>query len=550
MKKVYLFFALWSFVSFSYSQNFHWGKAEGHWAYDYGYGISSDNTGNIYVAGKYEENNATFSGVQVNCAGNHDAFIAKYTPNGTIDWIRTAGGSLGDYAESLDCDGTGNLYVSGEIEGYGNIISFSTSTATLQSIGDNDAFFCKYDLNGNLQWARSEGWLYSEKALAITHDNSGNIFIAGYFTDTTKFNGAIQSGWGGRDIYVAKYDANGNFLWFRKAGSSGRDEAKSVKCDASGNVYICGMYSNGANFSGQTMTCTPGYFDSYVAKYAPDGTLQWVQKSGGDYDDVAWSIVLDSQGKIYITGEFNAYAQFGSIGFPTTGMANVFIASYDQSGNVLWAKGAGGSLIDRARGIGTDGTNLFITGQFGSTASFDSQSITASDSSDIFVASFNNSGTFLWAVSVGGVADTYEPLGYESGNAVCAEASGNVYATGGLLDGGNFGAFSASGWDRTDAFVTKISSTPAGLNEIVSDDMVSVYPNPANGNFVLKMQQKFSSSCEVSVYNCIGESIDNKIYKSSEGISVNIPDKRDGIYFVEIKNEDGNVIRKKLILQH
>ncbi|MCE3260109.1 MAG: hypothetical protein K0S12_1750 [Bacteroidetes bacterium] len=488
MKKLYLFFAVLNlFALTNYSQNFQWGKAEGLWAYDYGYGIVTDNSGNVYVAGKYEENNANFSGVQIPCAGNHDAFIVKYLPNGTVDWIRSAGGDLGDYAESISTDGT-HLYVSGEIEGYNKVISFSNSTQTLMCIGDNDAFFCKYDMSGNLIWAKREGWLKSDKALAITHDNSGNVYISGYYTDTTKFNNTLISGYGGRDIYIAKYDANGTFQWFKNAGSTGRDEVKSIKCDAAGNVYVCGMFSNGCNFSGQTMTCTAGYYDAFVAKYAGDGTLQWVKKAGGDYDDVAWGLTLDSQGKIFITGEFNAYATFGTVAFPTTGEANVFVACYDASGNVVWAKGVGGSAVDRARGIGTDGTNIFITGQFGATASFDSHNVTSVDTSDIFIAACDNSGNFMWAASVGGTVDAHEPLGYESGNAVCADASGNVYATGGLLDGGTFGPFSVNGYDRTDAFVAKLSSTPAGINEVTANGNVSVYPNPSNGVFVLTMK--------------------------------------------------------------
>ena len=75
MKKVYLLILL-NLLFFSVSaQNFDWAKREGLWAYDYGYGIVNDNAGNVYVAGKYEEN-ANFSGTVLSNAGNHDIYLA------------------------------------------------------------------------------------------------------------------------------------------------------------------------------------------------------------------------------------------------------------------------------------------------------------------------------------------------------------------------------------------------------------------------------------------------------------------------------------------
>lgn len=548
MKKLYFFTLLNLFVAYTNAQYFQWAKREGKDAYDYGYGVSLDNSGNVYVAGKYEQMGAIFSGQTVTCAGNHDIYLVKYDPSGAMQWIRTGGGTLGDYAHANYCDGS-NVYIAGEIEGYNNPVSFSNSSATLMAVGDNDVFLAKYDLNGNLAWAKSEGWLRNEKALGVTSDNSGNIYICGYYTDTTKFNGAQINGFGFEDIFLAKYDANGNFQWVKNAGSPGRDEAKSVRCDAAGNIYICGMIKNGANFSGTTLTCTPNYFDAFVAKYDPSGNLVWVKSGGSAYDDVAWSLTLDSQGKIYVTGEFNAYATFGPNSLATTGNADVFVLCYDANGAEQWFTKAGGPLIDRARGIGTDGTNLFITGQFGSTAAFGGQSVTAADSSDIFVAAFNNSGTYLWAAAVGGTVDAYENLGYESGIAVTAEPSGNVYATGALLDGGIFGGTTLSPYARTDMFITKLNATPAGIKDNSYSSQFDIYPNPANGIFDVRLNST-STLVDVKIYNSTGALILNKSFKNASVVSVDIADQPAGIYFVEIKGTDAVIGKKKIIVQH
>ncbi len=478
MKKIYLCIVLNLFLIHLKAQNFQWAKREGSWAYDYGYGIVNDNSGNVYVAGKYEMN-ANFSDtILPNESSNHDIYVARYSSSGTLNWIRTGGGTLGDYAHGVACDNT-YLYVAGEIEGYGNLITFPGSSITLNSVGDNDIFLSKYDLNGNLLWAKSAGGNADDKALTVTYDNFGNMYIAGLFNDTATFGGTTTIyGAGGNDVFIAKYDPNGDLQWVHQAGGPGRDEAKSIKCDASGNIYICGMYADGAVFGNQTLS-TPNtnsghYSNTFLAKYSPSGTLSWVKTAGGDYDDVGWSITIDNSDKIYMTGEYNAYALFDSYHLTTSGNADIFVACYDGTGSVQWVRGAGGPLIDRARGIGCAGSSIYITGQFGSTATFGNQTVTAADSSDIFIAVIDNNGNYLWATSVGGAPDNFEPLGYESGNAICAEVGGNVYATGSLLDGGTFGGASVSNYDRTDVFITKLTQGPD-----VTPPLVSVF-NPAD----------------------------------------------------------------------
>src|SRR6187402_241044 len=97
MKKLYIIMlASLGFINFN-AQTFNWAKREGAGAYDYGNGIDRDASGNIYIAGKYEFN-SRFSGVTLPNQGNHDIYVAKYSPSGSLTWIRTAGGNSGDYA--------------------------------------------------------------------------------------------------------------------------------------------------------------------------------------------------------------------------------------------------------------------------------------------------------------------------------------------------------------------------------------------------------------------------------------------------------------------
>ena len=460
MKKIKLVVLASLLITNLHSQNYKWVKREGLWAFDLGYGIANDNNGNVYVGGKYELK-ANFSDTILPCQGNHDIFVARYTPSGKLTWIRTAGGYSGDYARSIACDGTNYLYVGGEIEGKGAVIKFVGSPITLPTVGNNDAFLAKYDLNGNLLWAKSAGGPDSDETQGITYDAAGNVYVCGFFNNSITFETTTLTGSGGYDIFIAKYDANGVFKWAKKIGRTGKDEAKSIKCDASGYVYVCGCFSGRVAFGSGTQTISSkGRTDAFLAKYDPNGTLIWVKQMGGTYDDEAWSLTFDNAGKIYVSGEFGSNAAFGITTLSSAGQSDIFVACFDASGNALWARRAGGSAIDRARAIGSDGTNLYITGQFGSaTASFGATTLQAGDVSDVFMAKLDNAGNFKWATAVGGPVDSLEIYGFESGTAICAEASGNIYATGAIEKGGIFGNIIINKYDHSDVFIAKMEDS-------------------------------------------------------------------------------------------
>jgi hypothetical protein len=317
-----------------------------------------------------------------------------------------------------------------------------------------------------------------------------------------------------------------------------------------GNVYVCGFYSNNATFGSQTLTAPNNYFESFVAKYSNSGSLQWVTTGGGNYDDVAWDLELDnSAGRIYVAGEFNASANFGSTQLITHGNADAYVACYDFSGNTIWATGAGGTLIDRARGMGSNGTNLYITGQFGSSATFGGHTLNAADSSDIFFVSLDKSGNFVGAIAAGGTADSVETLGYESGIDICATAAGDVFATGAMLNGATFGSTSLGQYARTDMFITRISQL-TDVNEYVAGQHATpVYPNPGNGSFIIQPSHDINEKTETVVYNSLGSIVSKRTDNSFTRMNIDLSGSESGVYFLEIKSGGREVVREKLLIQ-
>ncbi|MES2139700.1 MAG: SBBP repeat-containing protein [Bacteroidota bacterium] len=515
------------------AQSFQWAKRAGLYAFDLGYGIGTDNAGNVYIAGKYEQN-ANFGGTTVSCAGNHDIYIAKYSSGGAFLWVRTAGGSIGDYAHALAVDGAGNSYLTGEFE---TTTRFGGGAVALTSSGSNDVFLAKYDTNGNLIWAKKlGGGGGSDKGLGISVSN-GDVYVTGNFQGGANFGGTQLSVSGAHDIFIVKWTTGGVFQWAKKAGGSGEDEGFGISSDGSGNAYVTGYFTGTANFSGTSVSSNGGT-DIFLAKYNPSGTLLWVKKFGGSATDVGNAIKVNSSGSIFLTGGFRNTTLFGSISLRTpNGNSDVFIARLDSSGNVIWAKKAGGTNNDTGRGIAIDGSsNCFITGNCGQSATFGSTTINGADITEIYFASYDGSGNFRWVLKAGGQADVSDPDRFiEMGLSIATDPSGNVVGSGAYRSASTFGGTTLSPFStHTDVYVTKIGGSTKMLADSLGAQITPLKSATfCNGADVL-LKTQFDSSYAFSWFknDLIIEGATGANYKANSA----------GTYKVMIISENDTVI--------
>lgn len=438
------------------AQSFQWAHRAGLYAFDLGYGIGTDNAGNVYIAGKYERN-ANFSGTIVSCAGNHDIYLAKYSPSGVLQWVRTAGGVSGDYAHAIAVDGAGNSYVTGEIE---RTVKFGS--ITFSGNGSNDVFLAKYNTNGVLQYAKKVGGSSkSDRGLGISEFN-GNVYITGNFQGTASFSGTTLTSSGGLDIFIAKYTTSGVFQWIKKAGGLGNDEGYAVSNDAGGNIFVTGYFSSTAKFGG-TSIASKGGNDIFIAKYTPSGSLIWVKKAGGTGHDYGMGIKVDNSNRVFLTGGFRNTSIFGSITLKGNGgHADIFVARYTSNGDIVWARKAGGVENDYGRALDLDASsNCYITGNYGYTATFGSTIISGADATEIYFASYDANGNFRWVRKVTGEVDVSDPDRYiEMGLSISVDPSGNVLGSGAFRSYSTFGGITLKPWStHTDVYVTKISSS-------------------------------------------------------------------------------------------
>jgi hypothetical protein len=405
-----------------------WSKKFGGSNSDYGQSVSVDSSGNIYITGRFLSSTIDFGGGALTNAGSWDIFLAKFDSNGNHKWSKIFGGGNGDEGNSVSVDSTGNVYITG---------MFASSTidfggGALTNAGGYDIFLAKFDSNGNHLWSKSFGGSGNDWGKSVSVDSSGNVYITGGFNSTTiDFGGGALTNAnnnGTSDIFLAKFDSNGNHKWSKVFGGDYHDYGNSVSVDSSGNVYITGMFASSTiDFGGGVLT-NAGNNDIFLAKFDSNGNHKWSKRFGGSIDDNGNSVSVDSSGNVYITGYFQSSTiDFGGGALTNGGYYgsyNIFLAKFDSNGNHKWSKRFGGSSNDFGYSVSVDSSsNVYITGYFDFTIDFGGGALTSAGYISIFLAKFDSNGNHLWSKRFG-------RSDYDYGYSVYVDSSGNLYGTG------------------------------------------------------------------------------------------------------------------------
>ena len=235
--------------------------------YDGVYGIDIGPDGDYFVAGK------TSGDIAGSAGGGTDAFIRKYGKDGSIGWTIQFGTTTDDEAIDIAVASDGDIYVVGHTGGFlGNCCH----------AGGQDIFVQKYDSQAQLVWTRDIRTNLGDIAESIAVDSSG-VVVAG------RTNGDIAGSNGSQDGFIRKYDTDGNTLWTDQFGSAQHEELLDVDLDSNGNIYAVGRVPSSSG-------------DAYIRKYDSFGSLEWVDEFGTDGLDKATSIVIDDTDSIFVTG--------------------------------------------------------------------------------------------------------------------------------------------------------------------------------------------------------------------------------------------------------
>lgn len=319
-------------------------------------------------------------------------------------WAYTAGSVKEDEVLDICYDNSGNIISTGYFSGTTTFAAGITLTSS--SIGIPDIYITKSNSSGQVIWTKKAGGMGSDRALSVACDQNGNIYITGYFYGTANFGSiTLSSVSGSQDGFIAKLDANGNFLWAEAFGGTLSQWGNSIVVDANNNPVVTGQFQGTTNFSGMNLTSminpltSFSSFDIFVAKYNPGGGLNWVRQGKAKFDDRGLDIVSDNQSNLYICGQFSDTIQFQNT-YNNAIKNSAYIIKYDASGQEMWFRKMPG-VFSIAYSMAIENTgNIYITGDFKGTLSFfgptSTNFINGPYQNKMFLLKITNTGNFVW----------------------------------------------------------------------------------------------------------------------------------------------------------
>ena len=415
-------------------------------------GYAVDFSGNSYVTGSFE-GQATFGNIKLNSAGGSDIFVAKYDNNGSVQWAVSEGGSGMDAGNAITFDADGNVYVTGTVR---NNVHFDVAGG-MTGDDDSDKFFiAKFGSLGKIIWVRFANGLGAKAGYGISIDNFENLYVTGSFKDSSYFDADTVGSAGNSDIFIAKYNANGDIQWVSTAGGDGDDKGLAIYADSAGNSFITGYFSDTANFGGNNFRAI-GKHDGYVAAYNSSGVLQWMAQLAGTEVVIGKTIRVDKAENVYAGGEFNGEIKLDSSIRTTAGGYDVFVAKLNKAAKGQWIKTGGGKDDDSINAMALDDSaNIYFTGGFNDKFNLGSLSVSSADY-NVYVAKLNSSGNAGLLLEAGGA-------GTDIGRGIGIDYNDIIYVSGSAVNNAKF---------DTITLQTISGSTASFIGKIVSCSAIS-----------------------------------------------------------------------------
>ena len=205
---------------------------------------------------------------------------------------------------------------------------------------NGDGFLVKYNSVGSCIFAKRFGGFDGDQGMDVVTDSVGNIIVIGIFVASVDFDGNNLTGDPTtRDVFVAKYSPSGQYLWSSRIGGTGEDNGIGVAVDSSGNIYATGYFSQTISVGSQNLISNGGR-DIFLIKYNSNGNVLWAKSFGNVSNDQGSGINVDKNNDVEIIGYFSNIVNFGSYSLtsPGTNIADVFVSKYDSNGNNLLSK--------------------------------------------------------------------------------------------------------------------------------------------------------------------------------------------------------------------
>lgn len=368
--------------------NKQWGSSKG----DHADAIAIDSAGDVFLTGN------TYGTID----WSSDVIIFKVRGDGDLKWERQFGSEFDDHGHAIAVDKNDNVFVTG--------VTFGSIDGKPNK-GYDDSFLVKLNPDGMRVWTRQWGSELSDRASSIAIDTDGNIYVAGY-SDGDIEDGVNESGkyW---NIFLSKFDNDGDLKWIRQWGSGSDDGASSIVIDHENEkIYITG-FTEGPLEGNEKL----GYMDIFLAKLDMDGNREWTRQWGSDENDFGRCVVISKSGNIFVSGNTE-----GAIGENEEVLSEdqMFLTRLSPDGEYEWTKQWGKGYNSYSTNMKIDiNDKIFVTGSVGG----EFEGFVNEKYMDVFITKWDEDGNIEWNEQWG---TDYDNAGLD----IAVKDDGSIYVTG------------------------------------------------------------------------------------------------------------------------
>lgn len=497
-----------------------------------------------------------------------EMFLVKYSPIGEVLWAKNCSGPIAERGISVSTDNAGNVYVAG-LFAYSISFNSGDSLITLETPAQDgyaDIFIVKYNADGNVIWVRSVVGTNNEEPVEIITDKNNNFYLAGLsYSPSISFGNISLSAYepdgtiSGTD-FIVKYDTDGHALWVRSFGGGGDEKICSIKTDKNGNVYMLGLFSaSSIEFENAALSNdNNAKVDMFILKYDTDGNFLWIRSPESSDSKYGTGMTIDEKGNIYAAGVFygpnltfdpmasNPITVQNTESDNSTGiyLGDIFTVKYDTNGKLEWVNSVSGAGEDIPTNITIDkDANIYITGDFQSSKlDFKTAILNTTDPNyyrDRFIVRYNSSGQAQWVKALG-IKKIYEQVNFS------ADRSGNLYLAGHTLDTiVTFGKITIKAVSEN-VFLAKLNSVVTSISEESNSVTSNIFPNPTASQFHITNLEP--GSWTIAIYTFDGRSVFKKELTEADAM-IDLSGRAKGAYVYRLL-KDGEVFKSgKLVLE-
>ena len=521
MKNIKLskYLALFIFFSFQLSSligqqapEIMWDKTFGESVYDSLFSMQQTSDGGYILAGTLGD--PTWLETSDVNDDYQDYWIIKLDGTGSKVWDKNFGGSFDDRATSIQQTSDGGYIVGG-----------SSRTRAIDG-GNPECLIVKLDADGNKVWDKILSGSSADQLNSIQQTSDGGYVVAG---STTSNDGDVSDGNNGSwDYWVVKLDADGNKVWDKTFGGSLADQLNSIQQTADGGYVLAGSTKSD---DGDVGDGNNGAMDYWIVKLDGSGNKVWDKTYGGSKSDLVNSIQQTSDGGYIVSG--HTWSDDGDLSDGNNGENDYWIIKLDNVGNKVWDKTYGGSGNDYATSIQQTSDGGYIVA--GTTSSSDGDITDVNNGgSDCWIIKLDESGNKVWDKTLGG-SDSDNATSIQQNSEGGYIIAGYVKSSDGDITDGNNGGY--------DFWLIKLGTeTPSNVNKIETENMFSLYPNPAKSQVIVKTNA-LEALEQVLITDMTGKIV--KQFETQKSTTeIDVSNLVNGIYFVKAAGVSQKLVKK------